>query len=55
MEQCPKCKSKDLGVIDKGTSCLCDRDFCHGQRGGVEKIVVKFKCKKCGEEFLAQH
>jgi|GEM_PF-3469878 len=52
MDNCPKCKKNDdveVNVI--GVSCLCDRDFCVGQRCGANDMVKSYKCKSCDEVF----
>lgn len=50
MQVCPKCASN---VTFSGTvRCLCNKDFCGGQRCGASDLYRKFKCVNpdCGEE-----
>ena len=44
--KCPKCGSdaKCFGRV----SCLCDKDFCLGQRCGADKLFSNYTCEKCG-------
>lgn len=46
--KCPKC-GKDANVDGK-VSCLCDLDFCEGQRCGADKLFEHYKCPYCGSE-----
>lgn len=49
MDKCPDCGSP---VILKGSvTCWCDRDFCHGQRCGADKLFADYTCtnKECGK------
>ncbi|OZI13467.1 hypothetical protein CEW92_01135 [Bacillaceae bacterium SAS-127] len=48
MEHCPICSKNDqVNIEKKGTNCLCDRDFCVGQRCGASDMTVSFKCNRC--------
>lgn len=54
MDNCPKCKQNDdVKVHSKGVNCLCDRDFCVGQRCGANDMVESYKCKRCNEVFTS--
>lgn len=50
MEMCPECGSKVS--LTGAVGCLCDKDFCGGQRCGANKLHHRFKCQneKCGLE-----
>lgn len=50
MKSCPKCGSD---VELSGTvNCLCDKDFCGGQRCGANNLRRHYKCTNsdCGDE-----
>jgi hypothetical protein len=42
---CANCGKKAIPV---NPTCLCDRDFCSGQRCGADLIVEYYKCQECG-------
>ncbi len=47
---CPKC-GKEANAY--GTqSCLCDLDFCEGQRCGANELFERYKCPNCGAEGI---
>lgn len=48
MDVCPKCLSNEKVVIErKSGSCLCDRDFCFGDRCGANEMIATYKCTEC--------
>jgi hypothetical protein len=48
--KCPKCGSdaKTFGSVP----CLCDKDFCTGQRCSANSLSAQYKCQnpECGAE-----
>ncbi len=42
---CGKCGEKALPIP---CTCLCDLDWCRGQRCGASEKINYFKCLKCG-------
>jgi len=46
---CPKCgtKAKGTGVV----SCLCDKDFCHGDRCLANQLSKNYECD-CGKNGI---
>lgn len=44
--KCPKCgtQMKEVGIV----RCLCDKDFCEGQRCGANELHAKDECPNCG-------
>ncbi len=50
MEVCPECGSSV--TFSGSVGCLCDKDFCGGQRCGSSELHRKFTCNnpECGEE-----
>lgn len=43
-----KCESCGEDAIEINPKCLCDKDFCMGQRCGADEIIDHYKCLKCG-------
>ena len=41
---CERCGSPTIAIKQ---SCLCDKDFCLGQRCGADEITKYYKCLKC--------
>jgi hypothetical protein len=43
--KCPQC---DHEVILSGSvPCLCDKDFCTGQRCGANDLFYNYRCPAC--------
>ncbi|MNW14975.1 hypothetical protein D3C71_2133430 [compost metagenome] len=45
---CPDC-GKDAATSGR-VLCLCDKDFCNGQRCGASDLTAHYKCASCGSE-----
>ena len=45
---CPKC-GKEAEASGR-VYCLCDLDFCEGQRCGADKLFDHYKCPHCNSE-----
>jgi len=55
MDKCPKCNNNDKVKINKqGVSCLCDLDFCNGQRCGADTIIESYICERCNHTFTSE-
>jgi len=48
--KCPKCGSEV--VLFGHVNCLCDKDFCFGQRCGADKLFSFYECtnEKCKDK-----
>lgn len=47
---CPKCNTPmtEIGIVH----CLCDKDFCEGQRCGANELHAEDVCPKCGHHEI---
>lgn len=45
---CPKCHKE--ADADGSVSCMCDLDFCGGERCGADKLYGHYKCPYCKSE-----
>ncbi|PKM75832.1 MAG: hypothetical protein CVU90_15660 [Firmicutes bacterium HGW-Firmicutes-15] len=55
MDKCPKCEKNDMVEINKkGVNCLCDLDFCEGQRCGANNMIESYRCKRCNQIFTSE-
>lgn len=45
---CPACgdQASASGIV----YCLCDKDFCVGQRCGASDLAATYLCSSCGSE-----
>lgn len=46
--QCPNC-GKDAAT-DGVVRCMCDKDFCLGNRCGANELAATYKCASCGAQ-----
>lgn len=44
--KCPECGAD--AQASGQVNCLCDKDFCMGQRCGADDLSREFSCAKCG-------
>lgn len=41
--KCPKCGSET--ILSGSVFCLCDIDFCTGQRCGANELYANYECR----------
>jgi len=46
--KCPSCgeQASAFGRV----SCMCDKDFCRGQRCGANDLANEYHCQSCGSK-----
>lgn len=51
-KKCPKCGAEmnEMGMVH----CLCDKDFCTGDRCGANELHAEDVCPKCGYSEVPQ-
>lgn len=50
MMKCPECGNSM--IAGRKVSCMCDLDFCEGQRCGADKLVEFYECPKCHKRII---